>query len=142
MNRYHYSCKIIEYLDNMNYKQNIGFKPTGLWYSIEGDWEIWCRNNNFRTNDLKYKYLIDFDILKIINIFNEKNLIDFHNEFKIKTSIYFDNVNWLEVSQKYSGFEISNFPNKIRNNFNWLYGWDCSSGCIWDINIIKSFELC
>ena len=60
------------------------------------------------------------------------------------------NIEWGEVAKKYSGIEIKNpdiykfkkVPIGYRNEvyMSWLYGWDISSGCIWNKNGIESIE--
>jgi len=57
-------------------------------------------------------------------------------------------IDWKKVKEDYSGIEIRNYHElKWHNNSwswmhcTWLYGWDVSSGCIWDLSIIKASKL-
>jgi hypothetical protein len=121
------------------------FKPSGLWYGINNEWVEWCKYN---MKDWVKKGIIELthiDLNKIIIIENIKQLETFSNEFG---HIEFDikKIDWKKVSNKYSGIEIRNY-NKIRSirKFDiydniWFLGWDVSSGCIWDLSIIKEFK--
>jgi len=49
-------------------------------------------------------------------------------------------IRWDDVAKKYSGIEINPYIWKARYEFDWYYGWDVASGCIWKEDGIKSFE--
>lgn len=50
-------------------------------------------------------------------------------------------IDWQRIAEKYPGVEIAPYLWKKRHTANWYYNWDCASGVVWDINVIKSFDL-
>lgn len=52
-------------------------------------------------------------------------------------------LDWLKVKQKYQGIIIAPYQWKCRmaQETKWYYGWDCASGCIWDLDCIDEFKL-
>jgi hypothetical protein len=49
-------------------------------------------------------------------------------------------IDWNKVSKSYKGIQINYYSNKHRLDMLWYYGWDCESGCIWDISCIKNIK--
>ena len=140
-------------------KQNY-IKPSGLWVSIENkeknyyDWEDWCHDSNFRLEGLQYKYSVtiekDASILELTNVFD---MFGFNNEYAIPEEKHWDfdeldyepivyKIKWSELATKYQGVFIYPYHHelRLRNDFTWYYGWDCSSGVIWDVNAIKEVK--
>ena len=140
-------------------KQNY-IKPGGLWVSIEDkeknyyDWQDWCKDADFRLERLKHKYSIeirkDASILELTNVFD---MFGFNNEYAIpeENDHGFDEldyepivykIKWNEVAAKWQGVFIYPYHNelRLRNDFTWYYGWDCSSGVIWDLDAIKEVK--
>jgi len=72
-------------------------------------------------------------------------LIKFKDSFEEVSdySIHIREVNWNKVKRAYAGIEIQNYHEIKREGYNsmlqciWFFGWDVSSGCIWDLSIIK-----
>jgi hypothetical protein len=57
---------------------------------------------------------------------------------------YYPDCRWNLVKEKYQGIIICPYFHNRRlmtSHSQWYYGWDCASGCIWDVDCIKSFEL-
>ena len=121
------------------------YKPAGLYYSINHEWREWCESEmpewvkpwNF------YLYMHTDDILTISTT---HQLEEFHHRYLKKMHRYAYEVDWHKVSQNYSGIEIQRYhhlkymTDRDMNDFakhTWLYGWDVSGGCIWDLDIIK-----
>lgn len=57
-------------------------------------------------------------------------------------------IDWCKVSRNFAGIIIAPYlwerrMNDNRSNWhtNWYYGWNCASGCIWNLRCIKSFEM-
>ncbi len=48
---------------------------------------------------------------------------------------------WDKVKDKYQGIIIAPYQWECRLALEtcWYYGWDCASGCIWDLDCIKEF---
>jgi hypothetical protein len=131
-------------------------KPNGLWFSVEGDydWKSWCEDANFMVQDLVFAYEI---ILKeganIVHLKTAEEIFNFGKEYpyleqKQKDFIGRDvcrtyELDWVKVKCKYQGIVISPYQWECRLSpeSNWYYGWDCASGCIWDLECIEEFKL-
>lgn len=138
---------------NTKYNQLVEYKPIGFWYQI---------------NDCSYKwgvldwgkniYKVDLDVSKILIIKNYNEYIDFDNKYGIikhfkykkkENNFSIKMINWKKVSEKYSGFEVINYNSIIKklsydykktNILSWLNLFDFSSGCIWNLNDLKSVK--
>jgi hypothetical protein len=153
MELYHYSEEEFD-LENMVYDQsrlNFQSKPVGLWVSVGDEWEIWCKEQEFALERLTCKYRV---ILKkeanILYLDTEDKIYDMHikypcNKGSLSKLLGFDDdtneIDWLKVKSEYQGIIISPYQWECRLSMDssWYYGWDCASGCIWDINCIDFF---
>ena len=154
----HYSSDKIYDLDKRNYHKNHfknPSKPNGIWFSVEGGygWKEWCIDEDFRLESLIYKHDI---ILKkecsVIILSNPKDIFDFSDRFQSrhlsKETFLFSEwtppsqIDWLKVEEEYQGIIITPYQPECRFSpkSSWYYGWDCASGCIWDINAIEVFK--
>ena len=50
-------------------------------------------------------------------------------------------INWPAVAERYGGILITPYQWSHRMSLHWYCGWDCASGCVWDLSQIKSVEL-
>lgn len=56
-------------------------------------------------------------------------------------------IDWFQVVRNFPGIIIAPYlwerRNSNRSNWDscWYYGWDCASGCIWDLRCIESFQM-
>ncbi len=157
--------KLIHYTDvpfsiePRKYDQNDVYwknKPRGLWVSIEGkyDWKWWCEEEQFCLEDLTVSY--DVKLKNDANILYLKTEEEILNLSKIYSFInpQWDNpegrrifggyeVDWKKIAEEYQGIIIAPYQWKCRlaEPCSWYYGWDCASGCIWDLDCIKEFNL-
>lgn len=149
---YHYSGMGKMKLDqSMIYDQiNPWFKPRGLWITPENSnddqtWSSWCQSENFEIDRLKYRYEIELnDSPNILMLKSPEEIADFsHSWMKAayRISDYFA-IPWNEVKEKYDGLIITPYQWSMRHNMDapWYYSWDCASGCIWNLDAIKSFK--
>ena len=130
-----------------NYHQNErhNSKPYGFWYGINDEWLEWCEGE--RPHWIK-KYLFELDInmSNIIVVSTPYELNKFCEEYEGPISKFgFTNINWERVANDYSRIEFTNYHFlKYKSSCDisklWLYGWDISGGCIWDLNVIKGFK--
>ena len=53
-----------------------------------------------------------------------------------------DSIRWKDVMNKWQGIFIYPYHWQIRHHehFRWYNTWDCSSGCIWDLDVIEGIE--
>lgn len=126
-----------------------GLKPKGLWITDESDecWATWCKAEEFNLEALACKHLI---ILKpnanILRLNSALDIIDMKRKYHVDPgyasySIYY--LNWQIITQEYDGIFIMPYQwdARMHEDCFWYYSWDCSSGCIWNIDIIESVTL-
>lgn len=132
------------------YKQReFDFKPNGLWYSLDTEWMEWCEGN---MRGWMRDHVIDFevDLSKVLVLETPEHVIAFIDKYGIPLYSGTDmfGINWHRVISEYAGIEIRNY-HKIKRSRKidfreywmktmWFSAWDVSSGCMWDLSIIKS----
>ncbi len=155
----HYSKNPIGCLENREYSQkdlNWQAKPNGLWLSVEGckgtnnyNWKQWCESEGFNLSCLAICYeVILHENANIIHLKSAKEIFEFSKFYPLKTR-HWDaewdtyQLQWDEVKEKHQGIIIAPYQWECRLALEtcWYYGWDCASGCIWDINCIKEFKM-
>lgn len=153
--RNHLDFKRNDEILDKKYNNHINIKPDGFWYNIKDSYF-----KNPTTNFGDYFYEIVLKSKSLSNILNEdknkilsiNNIVDidiFNKKYNKRTKGeygIFTYIDWGLVSNNYGGFEIKNYEKilkvlrKEKTNFNkysWLYTFDFSSGCVWNLNIIK-----
>ena len=122
------------------YGYHMTFKPSGLWVSVPGDydWPAWCRAEEFRLDRLAHEYEVtlspDARILHLDDLFDIEGLTDrYPNPGK-----WDEYPDWDAVARDYDGLIIAPYSWSARWDVSWYYGWDCASGCIWNLNAIES----
>ncbi len=158
---YHYSKDPIHELDLNFYKnsekfQNFFPKPIGFWVSVEDfeddqTWKSGCEAENFQLEGLDYKYLINLkDGAKIINLQTSYEIIDFGIKYRKNKPTenagaydYIYEIKWSEVMKIADGIIIAPYDWSLRLKLitTWYYGWDCASGCIWNLDAIDTLTL-
>lgn len=131
-------------------------KPRGLWVSVEGkyDWKCWCEAEGFCLEDLNVSYEVKLKKnAKILHLGTPQEIIDLCNLFPYLRPQWDDpvgrricrsyEVNWPKLAQEYQGIVIAPYQwdCRLADECSWYYGWDCASGCIWDIDCIEEFNL-
>lgn len=139
MKRVHHTDSNIIFTNNFFHTQEREMKPRGLWYDIDSSWLDWC-NGNMPEWTYKNHFELEIDESKILIIDTKQKLLDFDKEYsrKITERLSFHYIDWELVATKYSGIEISPYRYDCRFDLFWYYGWDVSSGCIWNFDCIKS----
>lgn len=158
----HYSDKEIESLENREYGQeelSSQAKPNGLWISVEGiedenncNWKEWCEAEGFNIENLAIAYKITLkEDAKIIYLKSHEEIFQFTKEYAYLRKQWNDpmvrdirqsyELDWTKVKSEYQGIIISPYQwaARLAQESRWYYGWDCSSGCIWDLRCIKEF---
>ena len=129
------------------YQAKPRIKPTGLWYSINNEWFKWCRGEMFEW--IKgWSYSLEVDTSDILIITNNNELKNFCDKYTLNLGKYLYYIDWLRVTQKYKGIELQNYHTlkwdcwtvKEFNTLIWVYGWDVSGGCVWDLSIIENYK--
>lgn len=154
----HYTNEEFELKPLKYYQEDLHWqeKPNGLWVSVEGDfdWKWWCKDNDFRLENLRISYeVILKEDAKILHLTTSEEISDLTNHYPYLKEEWNDpigrricrtyEIDWNKIKEKYQGIVIAPYQWECRLNINcdWYYGWDCASGCIWDIDCIKEFKL-
>jgi hypothetical protein len=131
-------------------------KPNGLWVSVEGEdgWKEWCESEEFRLENLVISYEVKLKKkANILHLRTHEEIINFSKlypfikpqwdtpEGRLICASY--EIDWEKVAENYEGIIISPYQWECRlaRESSWYYGWDCASGCIWDLECIKEFKL-
>ena len=149
--RLHYSSKPIERVRGRR-KQQIAWKPEGLWYSCGTDWIDWSKAEDFGAAS-DYVYSLEVDLSSMLVISTPQQLDDFTKEYGVpdphlahldlssKSDYFHYYIDWPRVSKEFRGIEICPYISSRRMTYMWYYGWDVASGCIWKPAAIKDFTL-
>ena len=146
---YHYSASLIGELNpNKKYgEQRVYTKPSGFWLSIpvdEDGWEHFCTRVNWNLEGLRAQYVVELNDSNLLSLQRLADFFYFEEEYGVEvgsSSVYDTVIDWAKVAANYSGIQIVPYQWACRNNYWWYNSWDCSSACIWDFSIIKSFTL-
>lgn len=128
---------------NFKFHHNIYIKMSGIWFSFDGEWIDWLEGyvgyvyefiidkNDFATIDKK-------DNTKILVIDTEEEINEFIKQYV--SDDFFSCLNKEKLSKDYGGLAFKNYEKskcwKVFYN-----ALDCSSGCIWNYDIIKDIRL-
>ena len=128
-------------LDKTIVKQEQTLKPKGLWYGFGDSWIRWVRNEmpEWEKPHLNTVTIDQTNVLKI----DIGNIHSFQKTYRFHDNIDW-RIDWDKVSKYYKGVEIPNYDSlrglRYDSDFLWLYGWDVSSGCIWDTSAVITVD--
>lgn len=128
----------INYRPTPNDAQEVRFKPKGLWYGIGYDW-INFVTSNMPEWEKDHVFELILDESKLIHIKNFDDMKDFDKKYGVEYYFGYSKrtkIDWAKVAEDYEGIEISPYVYEGRRIFEWYYGWDVESGCIWGENIV------
>lgn len=162
----HYTSKKIDIDLHRKYVdvENVAMKPSGLWVSVQGedDWKWWCESEEFRLDGLNYAYEVKlkenanvlhlktpFSLLEFTKKYGSDmhgNPLDLHKYFEFDGfssgwGVGIINMDWAKAKKEYQGIIIAPYQWSCRFDLMWYYGWDCASGCIWDLECIEEVKL-
>lgn len=125
-----------------SYEQAITAKPNGLWFDVNEDWVRWCQDNQWGLDRLVFRHKVEItDWTRILKLCTADDLFRFTSEYQSRDySIYqCYSICWPEVANTFSGIIIAPYiwDCRLNNRARWYYGWDCASGCVWDVSIIR-----
>lgn len=130
------------------YDQIKSAKPKGFWFSndtCEHNWEKFCRAEHFWLESLKFKKTFKFtDSANVLIITNLQEFDSFCNSYVVRDDAHLGflstyNIDWEAVAEKYDGIYIPDYywERRLDESSGWYYGWDCASGCIWNLSAIE-----
>lgn len=133
--RTHITPKVLKKIRPEMREQEIDSKPKGFWYGIDGDWERWCRAEEWGLADVSDEYELTLRDENLLQISSVEELDAFHKVYHAHIGGFIRNyIDWEAVAEKYDGIEIAPYQWERRLDgpaHRWYYGWDCASGCIW-----------
>lgn len=132
--------------------------PNGLWFNVDGkeeeDLRVSFKNSKFyhrRTIRPFYEITLNKnsnilylntkeDIFELIKKYPYHRYI--HADSFGRKILYSYEVDWFKIKKEYQGVIIPNYHWEcvLSKDSIWYYGWDCKSGCIWDLNCIEQFR--
>lgn len=121
-------------------------KPNGLWVSVDGedDWAAWCAAESFPIGAIRHRVelVADARILRCQNAFDLDCLTERYKIEVPSSSWHRVTIDWSRVAGEYQGIIIAPYvwSRKLHEAYDWYYGWDCASGCIWDAAAVSLIE--
>ena len=140
----HWTSEVPERIESVTQGENdFRPKPRGFWVSDDSpdNWETWCYHEEFARETFVHKMVIDLDTKFILQITSGHELDIFTDMYEVKLLDCIVGINWAEVAKAYSGILIMPYlwERRLSDKTPWYYGWDCSSGCIWDSDAIRAW---
>ena len=123
-----------------------GFKPNGLWLSVDGGWRDWCSGEMPHwLEGPEIEFTVDLSRILVIDTvakldaFNETYATPFGTAFYLNSPAenkpYPLFVNWKPLTERYSGIMIAPYF-YARRYCGFYYPWDCASACVWDLTAV------
>lgn len=118
------------------------FKPVGLWYEIDGGWIDWCSGEQPDwARAYAGHYPIEVTIpTRLLTLATPADVWAFSRRYSTNIVPHLRGIDWQRVARDHGGIEIRNYWKMSTLRFEidlmWFYGWDCSSGCVWDLTAI------
>lgn len=135
--RTHITTKKLRAIRQETRPQKIDFKPNGFWYGVDGDWERWCKSEDWGLSkdkeNLEYEVTLGDENLLILSSVAEIDAFHEKHKAELCPSVS-DYIDWKAVVEQYDGIEIAPYQWDRRHSgaaHRWYYVWDCASGCIW-----------
>lgn len=138
-NLFHFSKNPVKFSFSKVFEGGNPFKPKGFWVSVGDSWKEWCESEQFALKRLKYKYSVKLKKNhNILHLTTPDQILEFSKKFPDED--YPGYIDFEKVYPACGGLIISPYQWECRLNFytSWYYGWDCESGCIWDLNNIDN----
>jgi len=151
----HYQAKPIIFDSSRRYEQAekraTYTKPKGFWVSVDGEygWPEWCRAEEYGTDSLVVAHEVRLTgSANVRRVTSVQEIDQFHNEFAAPTAsdiksgceVWLWGIEWPRVARLYDGIIITPYlwERRYAGDTSWYYGWDCASGCIWNLTAIES----
>jgi len=147
----HHAAQAITALEPRAYPVDFpAFKPNGLWLSVEGEdsWQAWCEAERFNLGALTFVHDVELRPgAAVLRLSTAAELDAFTKTYWQRGELYpklaklF--LDWERVARDYGGIVIAPYvwERRLTRHTFWYYGWDCASGCIWDLSAIAAFRL-
>lgn len=117
-----------------------GGKPVGLWLSDETTdwgWRAWCEAESFGADRLIFRSDFSVDLSDVAVIRSNAELYAFSDKYLARAVCGRDGIDWCRVGADFKGLLITPYLHECRFDVDWYYGWDCASGCFWDVSCLS-----
>jgi hypothetical protein len=116
--------------------QKIDHKPMGFWWGVDGDWERWCRAEEWGLHGEMFEHELILGDEKLLLLKTVADIDCFHVNYgaRILPGLHLGYINWAKVAQNFDGIEIAPYQWDRRSTgiaHSWYYSWDCACGCLW-----------
>jgi len=146
----HYSRVLLEFDRERTYAQqepvSSYIKPVGFWVSddTEFGWKQWCESEEWNTESLKIRSGFAFAPgANVLHLTSVPQLLAFTAKYGVYPPKTYSgsaaSINWPRVAREYDGILITPYQWEARldHRTSWFYGWDCASGCIWNLAALE-----
>lgn len=125
-------------------------KPDGLWVSVKGDrdWQEWTQSEDFSadTTVAENEYSVHLSAAaNLLHLTSSRDVYRFTGDYQLEVGwgSSFNRgyrIDWSRVAGEYDGIVIAPYQWECRldDRTFWYYGWDCASGCIWNLDAIAT----
>lgn len=136
------------------YEQPTEMKPRGLWLSNDDadafGWKAWCEGEDWNMGG--FVHATDFTLAadaNILTIGTMDELLAFTDEYgtpppwgdstTMEMTMF---IEWPRVAADYDGILITPYiwAGRLDRRTFWYYGWDCASGCFWNLDALVPVE--
>jgi len=144
---HHYSIGEVRHIDlrNKGQARDANCKPDGFWITPpnqDDNWEAWCVGEGWRCGHLTHVHEVEIDETTLLCLGSAESLDWFTAKYGNgpRWNTY---IKWKEVALEYKGILITPYiwDRRLHDGSFWYYGWDCASGCVWDVSAIKDVRL-
>lgn len=146
----------MQILKKIKVKQQVGFKPIGIWTSglferNQNSWTDWAFSEDMLEwidpNECTYYAIKIIDNSKLVLKINTiKKIQRFYKKYSVKKDTYFI-IDWNKVQEDgYYGIDFSKYFDDFKNDFKnneeyiWYISLDCASQCIWDRRAFEDIQ--
>lgn len=140
----HFGRRPLEFNAGRKYHPVNNFKPLGLWLSDEKDhgWAAWCRGEDWNLDGLKHESKFICDTSRWAVLDSAFKIVEFTEKYHLVKYGFYSEIDWRRVEKKFAGILISPYQWSLRmdDRVHWYYGWDCASGCVWDLTTVERIE--
>ena len=144
----HYTDHHVVSLHSVAQRDHPGFKPRGLWLSVQADdgcgWRDWCMSEGFGLGRLTHIH----DVMlapgaSMLRLASAEDIDAFTSAYLIQPGNTGFWVDWMAVAREYQGIVIAPYiwERRLARHTFWYYTWDCASACVWDADAISTITL-
>lgn len=117
-------------------------KPGGFWLSDDSEygWAEWCQAEQFALDSLAHRTQFRVDTSRVLHLSTAMAVVEFGREHReTGPDVWWPWVDWAPVREQWAGVVITPYQRSVRFGAEtfWYSGWDCASGCIWDLTAIE-----